>query len=99
MSLDNDVVIRKLDQSEAYEIHRFNVELGSENKDFCRWYEDEDFLQERNGLTYHYVEYKTKDFRIEYIESPKQKYTFTGNVVEVAKDVKMEFDDGPLGKD
>jgi hypothetical protein len=73
--------------------------LGSENKGFYRWYEDEDFLQERNGLTYHYVEYKKKDFRIEYIESLKKKYAFTGNVVEIDKDVKMEFDDGPFGKD
>jgi len=99
MPFNNDVVIRKLELNEAYEVHRFNLELGSANKGFYRWYEDEDFLQERNGLAYHYVEYKKKDFRVEYIESPKKKFTFTGNVVEIDKDVKMEFDDGSFSKD
>jgi len=91
MSINNDRVVRKLDKVEALKVHKFNVGLGSANKGFYRWYEDEDFFQERNGLIYHYLEYNDKDFRVEYVKSQNKKYTFTGNVVEIDTENKMKF--------
>ena len=89
----NDKIIRKLPPNEALAVHNFNRSLGKQNEGFYRWYEDIDVFNERNGLTYHYVEYNDKNYRIEYM--PKDnKLVFTGDVSEIdTSDLGPDFDD------
>ena len=75
-------------------VHNFNRSLGKQNQGFYRWYEDKDDFNERGGITYHYVEYMGKDYRLSYM--PKDgKLIFTGDAVEIAREpTGPEFDDG-----